>query len=313
MDDCVQYRKRPHILIKLISFLFILFILDFGIGKLLRHFYFEQESGILFRTTYAIDSTEADILIFGSSTANHHYVPELFKEKFQMSSYNTGRDGNNILFSYAMLQSILKRHIPKMIIMDINDQEFMKGQDSYDRITSLLPYYDKHPEIQSIVQLKSPYEKYKLFSKIYPFNSLLFTIGVGNADFNKDRNIVNDQEGYIPLKYTWRDSLTVDTSFNNYKLDTTKINIFKSFLEECYTQKIHLFVFTSPKFIRYKYPDLTIESIKRITREFNIPFYSFINDSFFLNHRELFYNPGHLNGKGAEVFTKMVIDKIGHP
>src|SRR5574338_1233267 len=102
MDDTNKRGKKSQFLIKLFSFLIILFLLDLAVGSLLKHFYFKQGSGLLYRTTYAMDSTRADILIFVSSTANHHYVPALFEDQLHLSCYNSGRDGNSILYSYAV-------------------------------------------------------------------------------------------------------------------------------------------------------------------------------------------------------------------
>lgn len=310
MANSIRQKQGPSFIIKGLTFFIILFFLDYSIGNLLRYFYFKQDSGLLYRTTYALDSTKADILIFGSSTANHHYIPALFTQGLHMSCYNTGRDGNNILYSYAILQGVLRRHPPKMIILDIYNREFRQGQETYDRITSLLPYYGNHPEIRKIIELKSPYEKYKIFSKIYPFNSLLFTIAVGNADFNKNRESINDQNGYVPLKGNWQKPLSIDTSLPTYKLDSIKIKYFKSFIRECQKSGIRLYLVSSPKFIKFKYEDPTLGVLKAVADEFNIPFYNFTNDSLYLNHRELYFNKDHLNGKGAEIFTNRIISRI---
>jgi hypothetical protein len=310
MANSIRQKQGPSFIIKGLTFFIILFFLDYSIGNLLRYFYFKQDSGLLYRTTYALDSTKADILIFGSSTANHHYIPALFTQGLHMSCYNTGRDGNNILYSYAILQGVLRRHPPKMIILDIYNREFRQGQDTYDRITSLLPYYEKHPEIRPIIQLKSSYEKYKFLSKIYPFNSLVFTIAVGNADFNKKRESINDQNGYIPMWGTWQKQLSFDTSYPSYNLDNIKINVLKSFISDCQNSNIKLYLATSPKFIKYKYHDPTIEVVKTIAAQYNIPFYNFTNDSIFLNHRNFYSNRDHLNESGAEIFTNQIISRI---
>ena len=98
---------------------------------------------------------------------------------------------------------MLKRYKPKIVVLDFNVEEFKLSPDNYDRIASLLPYYKNHLEVHSIIQLKSPYEKYKLLSKIYPFNSLLFTIAIGATDYNKSREQINDENGYIPLTHVW--------------------------------------------------------------------------------------------------------------
>ncbi|HYM93989.1 MAG TPA: hypothetical protein VET23_07610, partial [Chitinophagaceae bacterium] len=292
------------------TFFIIIFVLDFAAGSILKYLYFKQSSGILYRTTYTIDSTKADILIFGASTANHHYDAIEFEKRLDMSCYNTGRDGNYIFYHYAILKAILKRYTPKIAILDFNDKDFIKDQESYDRISSLLPYYNKHPEMRSIIQLKSPFEKYKLISKIYPYNSLLFTIGVGNTGFNKNRENINDMKGYIPLKEVWKEQLTTNSSPEKYKLDSVKINILESFISDCLKSNIKLYIFVSPRFIKYTYTDQSIEIAQKMAQKFNIPFYDFMNDPFFLNNRDLFFNPGHLNDNGAKIYSEMVIDKI---
>lgn len=311
MNSIINTKKILSFLGKMGLFLMILFLLDFSIGGILRRLYFKQDSGYLFRTTYSLDSTKAELLIFGSSTANHHYDTRIFENRMHTSVYNTGRDGNTIFYNYAIFQSVQKRYIPKIAILDFNVGEFKYLEDSYDRISSLLPYYEDHPEIRPIIQLKSHYEKFKLLSKIYPFNSLLFSIGVGNTDYNKTRDHINDDNGYVPLEHVWNQKLLNDTSaaHYNYRLDSNKINIFKSFLIECTLNKIKLFIVISPRFMKYN-SDPTIETARNIANEYNHPFFDFSKDTLFWTHREYFADLVHLNEKGAHVFSNIVIDKI---
>ena len=60
-------KKNPYtyFFLKLLILAGIVFLLDFSIGNLLRHFYFKQQSGLQYRTTYAFEKTSEDILIFG--------------------------------------------------------------------------------------------------------------------------------------------------------------------------------------------------------------------------------------------------------
>ena len=306
----IKEEKLFHFLLKLLVFLSIIFLLDFSIGIVLKYLYFKQDSGLLYRTTYAIDSTKAEILIFGSSTANHHYTPDAFEKRTHLSFYNTGRDGNTIFYNYSILQGVLQRYSPKIVILDFNKGEFKKDQRSYDRISSLLPYYDQHPEIRSIIQLKSPYEKYKLLSKIYPFNSMLFTIGVGTTEYNRSREYINDKEGYVPLNKVWKRKITFNTSFLEYEFDSNKINTFKSFIKDCANSNVKLYVSVSPTFKKYTHKDQSIEAAQRIANKFKIPFYDFSSDTSFLNHIGLFADVLHLNDKGAKIYSNKVVDKI---
>lgn len=310
MINRIKERAPLYFLVKLFVFLMIMFFLDFGAGSFLKYLYYKQNSGLLYRTTYAIDSTKADILIFGSSTANHHYYPDAFEKRLHMSLYNAGRDGSSIFYHYAILKGVLKRYSPKIAILDFNRMEFLKNQSSYDRISSLLPYYNMHPEMRSIIQLKSPYEKYKLLSKIYPYNSLMFTIAAGNAEFNKSRENYNDKDGYVPLTKILEGQISTDTSFRKYELDSTKIKIFKSFVRDCVNSNIKLYIFMSPQFIKYKFEDRSVLIAEGIAKKFNIPFYDFSNDAAFLNDVGLFTDEGHLNDGGAKIYSNEVIDKI---
>ncbi|HEY1870110.1 MAG TPA: hypothetical protein VGG71_03575, partial [Chitinophagaceae bacterium] len=100
------------------------FLLDLIIGSVLKKFYFQQESGLDYRSTYSIEKTTADVLIFGSSTANHDYIPEIFGKVLGIPSYNVGRDGTSVFYDYSILKMILKRYSPKIIILDFDKQEF---------------------------------------------------------------------------------------------------------------------------------------------------------------------------------------------
>lgn len=306
----IKAKGLPDFLKKTLVFITILFILDFTIGTGLKYLYFKQDSGLLYRTTYSLDSTKADFLIFGSSTANHHYDPAVIAKRMNMSVYNTGRDANTIFYNYAVFQSILKRYTPKIAILDFNVGEARVFPRDYDRLSSLLPYYQNHPELRSIIELKSPFEKLKLISGIYPYNSLLFTILVGNMDYNKSRDHVNDENGFVPLYRAWHRKLKTDNSPKNYQLDSTKISILESFVRECKRTNIQLYICISPRFKKYLGKDPSVEVVKNIANEYQVPFYNFSRDTLFWNHPEYFADEMHLNIIGASVFSNDVTDKI---
>ena len=293
-----------------ILFIALLFLLDFSIGRILRHYYFSQDSGLLYQTTYALDSTKADIVIFGSSYANHHYAPGPFETRLHLSVYNAGRDGNYIFYHYAILKGLLKRYSPKKIILDFNFGAFEKDEISYESMSSLLPYYRDHPELRSIIQLRGPFEKYKLASKVYPYNSLLFTIAVGNLDYNKTFRNKNNNEGFVPLFRTMNRQLSIDTLPKTYLMDTAKINIFKSFIRACEKSNVALYIVVSPRYIKYTHQDLSILTANKIADSMNVPFYNYLNDPEILSNQENFADLSHMNETGAKLFSNRVIDQI---
>ena len=288
--------------------LIIVMILDFGIGRVLKAFYFKQTSGIDYRTTYSIEKTRADVLIFGSSTAIHDYIPGTFEKRLNLTAYNVGRDGICILYDYAVLRTILKRYTPKIIILDFEKEEFSRTQESYDRLSALLPYYKTHPEIDSIVDLRGPYEKYKMISNIYPYNSLVFTISAGNAEFNKKRR--EDMNGFVPLYRTWSDPIKFDNSFLHDEVDSNKVRIYESFIRDCVNANVELYIISSPLFVKPDYVNKSLVLGKAIAEKYKVRFFDYSQDTVILHNRNLFADIAHLNVSGATVYSNKVIDRI---
>ena len=207
----IKKNKYKYFFAKLLLLLLIVYAADYTCGGILRYFYFRQSSGWNYRTTYSMEKTTADLLIIGSSRASQQYHPEVLEPRLQLSYYNCGRDGNFMLYSYAVLKTILKRHTPKMIILDFIKGQFKENHNEYDRLSILLPYYKNHPEIRPIIELRSRLEKYKLLSNTYPYNSTLFNTIIGNTAFNKERQ--KDIKGYVVFEDVWNQPLKMITIY----------------------------------------------------------------------------------------------------
>ena len=284
----------------------VVFILDFAIGKILNHFYFNESSGLHYRTTYALEKTTADVLIFGASRANHHYVPEVFENSLNLSYYNTGRDGNGIFYQLAVLKSVLKRYTPKILVLDFVGS-FEKNEKPYDRLSSLLPYYKNHKEIQEIIELRSPYEKIKLLSRIYPYNSQLTSIAVGNLEVNKKRK--NDNKGYVSLNGKWASKIDSIDKITTNNLDTIQLNALQEFVHLAKKSEANVYVIFSPIFFKFKKNE-NFDICNRICAIENVPFWDYSKDTTFLNNKQLFQDPDHLNHNGATIFSNKVVTRI---
>ncbi len=311
IQSFLQYIKRnaySYFVYKLAVLLLVVVVLDYGIGKALSYWYFKQTSGLQYRTTYSVNSTTASVLIVGSSRANHHYYPTVLEQGLQQSYYNMGRDGSFIFYHYAVLQAVLKRYSPKIIILDINRNSFVQDADHYDRLSALLPYYATHPEMRAVIALKSPYERLKLLSHIYPYNSALFTIAVGNMAFNKKRK--EDQQGYVPLTRLWNATLAIDSSAATYTIDSIKIQIYKDFISQCARGNVKLYVVCSPYFTQYTTTDYSLTIAKQLAATQHVPFLDYSNDTTFTHNAKLFADVSHLNNEGAKVFSTKLMHNL---
>jgi len=308
--DKIKKRPLQFFLLKTVFLFLVLFVIDYSLGTVLRYFYFRQQSGELYRITYSLEKTNEDVLIFGSSRANHHYHPDVFENSMHLSCYNTGRDGEHIFYQYAILKGVLKRYTPKIVIFDFITAEFIKEHEGYERLSALLPYYHDHPEIRSIIKLRGPYEKYKLLSRTYPYNSVIFQVALGNTEYKKAKH--EDINGYLPITNEWDEPIKTVTYPESYPIDSIKVSMFESVIKDCIHAGTRLCFVCSPYFFVAKNEDYSVVLAKKMAKEYNIDFFDFSTDTTFTSHADLFNDFAHLNDKGARIFTKKVIDCIGY-
>ena len=225
-----------------------------------------------------------------------------------MTCYNTGRYGYPIFYHFALLKAVTKRNTPQIAILSFDAGNFSVNQEAYDRLSSLLPYYKDHPEIQSVVDLKGPYEKVKMFSSIYPYNSLLLPIISGNTEASKKKYATIN--GYIPLNETIHGPLWKFDYTKEKILDSVKIQMYKDFIQLCIDAKIKLYIVCTPYMIEAKGIDKSIILGKSIAQQFTIPFLDYSRDTFYTSQPSLFADYRHLNRNGVKFFSNTIVDII---
>ncbi|RFZ85957.1 hypothetical protein DYU05_10340 [Mucilaginibacter terrenus] len=290
---------------KLIILLILMFVLDRGIGALLEHFYFTQKSGFDARANYIINKTNADVLVFGSSKAAEHYDPSILSDSLKMSVYNCGRDLSYIYYHYGLLQAVLKRYTPKLIILDTRPNEFQifKYRENLDRLNVLLPYYDSHPELREVCLLRDKFERYKMLSKIYPYNSLiLYEMVQFLPKYQKD----NSENGFIGKTGEWHGN---KPAYNvNDEVDTTAALYYKKFIESCRAKGIKVVITMSPIYqtIDVK-ANRNIALIYQIARKNNVPVFNYLTS---FTNPKYFYDDLHLNRSGAELLSSKIAQDV---
>jgi len=288
---------------KLILFLILVFILDLSIGFVLKRLYFKIPRKI----TYGILDTKEDVLIYGSSKAYRNYNPSIFKEKLGLSCFNNGMDGQNIYYHYALLASSIERYKPKLVLLDLFDVDYtITSSDwSMDRLNVLLPFYGQNKSINEVIELRSKYEKIKMLSSIYPYNSLFVDI-LKSIHLKKDSTF--GSQGYLPAQ---KQVGMIDrmTKFN-FKKDSAEDQIktlyLKKIFQICKQKDIKLVVIMSPM---YSENAAQPKILEKIAVENQIPFWNFTHISLFADI-SLFSDPAHLNETGANKYSLFIAEKI---
>lgn len=289
---------------------FLAFDLIFGFAA--KQIFFNQKSGKYARITYSIQEASPDILIFGSSLANRHYVPEVIEKGLGLTCYNAGVQGRGLIFHTALEKMILERAAPKLIILNVNQNWMYKSETAYDGLNDFVPYYwDYRKILKPLLSLNTKMIDYTLLFQAYQTNSTI----VHAIKYFFSPQI--DYKGYRPM---YGEMMPPETPVSNKEpaeiplvgeLDTDFIETLKSFIASAKEKNVDLIFVVAPLVNEVDFSKSTsLIVIKTIAAREGIPFYDFSNDTTYKYRYDLFADPNHLNDQGAHIFSQAMVDTI---
>lgn len=312
-----KHNDRFNIAIKVFVLVLIIAAVDQFMGRAIEKIFYMQGSGKYARITKAIDNSTADIFIFGSSHAHRHYNPSIISSVTGLKCYNVGTKGQGILFNLAVQEEIFNRHVPKITILNIDPKILYQNPKLYDRLADLLPYYRKHKSLAKHLNLRGPFEKYKLKSNLYPYNSTLAHIVYFHLVPQKDifghrpliGNIQPRKVTNVALKL--EDQNKSITKVPEKLLDQNFVNAFNAFIDNCRDYGSRLILIASPNYSGDPYDnDNSFNQIREIIKNKDVEFYNFSGHNLFKLNEEYFHDLQHMNKQGAGLFSKMIGEKI---
>ena len=293
--------------IRLLIFLSLMFILDRGFGVAMKFLQEHAKGGYVGHHNYILNQSNEDILIFGSSRAIHHYNPQIIEDSLGMSCYNCGQDGNGIVLFYGWWQIMKNRHLPKMIIYDVNPGFDLLSDESNQQFLGWLRSEYDNNKVQQIFENIDPTEKYKMQSMMYRYNSKFL------------QNIIDcihpiyqiSSNGFLPLEGEMNImKIKARKDKEEYAYDAQKITYLESFISDTKDRGVKLVFVASP--VWYGRSDKQFKSLIELCHKHSVPFYNYSNDTNWVNCNGMFKDGTHLNAYGADVFTKQLCREFNH-
>lgn len=275
----------------------------FGIiaGKMLSKI---SNQGEFCKTYYALNEVECPVIIAGSSRASHHYVSNMISESMGLSVRNCGLDGCFFSYNCCVIQSILDRYHPQLIIMEIGVEDLAK--ESEDPMENLYPYYNINHNVTKCINEEYDWTSIApLYSNLYKYNSLFHRIIHRYVKRNSFKD--NGQNGYEPLPQTkWAYEQKQLTHFD--ELSQTKVNRFKSVIQQAKQSEVNMIVVSSPVFMSDDYCSASEKTIKTICDSLNVEFYNNRRVEGIFENPDCFKDRTHLNNVGAKQYTNWFIN-----
>lgn len=257
------------------------------------------------RENYMRKDLNADVIIMGSSHATHHYVPSIISDSIGLTVYNCGQRGNGIIYEYGRLATIYQRYTPKVIILDVVRSYDIEKNDNSRFLDFLKADYGNNQAVDSLFYVIDRWSKYKMLINSYRYNSTICDLLINVV--NKNRGRYRD-DGYYPLEGSKiNDKMLHLASSDPSDMDSLKIKYLGRVAEE--RRDGCLLVYTISPSYQYISP-MEYDVVREICRKNGIPLLEYLNDSRFLNKKELFYDNTHLNDIGAQKFTSLIASDI---
>lgn len=291
------------LLIHIVIVVCLFFVFDRLIGVGLKYLYSHSNATDEYKISYSNESTLDSMLFFGSSRCMHHYVPSIFEKELGLSCFNAGDWGiKNIYFYYGLLGNILSRYTPKAIVYEIHPSDWLELSFSgRERAGALAPYCGMSDACDEMLKLSGKYWAYHL-STVYRFTGSLPNLVAGKFG-GMDRSL----KGWKPLDGVI-DTTGVRAEEFLFPVDQERVTLLERFIGDCKKHNIRLTLVISPMFKCAQHD--VLEYPRQLADKHNIRFIDHYRDSGFVGHPEFFYDYGHLNRQGAELFSSVLCKEL---
>lgn len=291
-------------ILNILLFFAIVTVIDFGIGYMGDYLSSHVRSGDTKRTYDLAMQDCHDVLILGSSRARHHYDAPFFSDTLGLDVYNAGYDGNGVVLAYGLLEMILARYKPRLILYDVEpsfDIDVYEADNNHKRYISRLKPYFRHKAVGSIIADVSTEEWYKVHSGMIRYNMSLLTMYLDNFRPSKDT-----KKGFSPLYGEY--DREPESKGGKSELDQFKLSYIEKIITLAHSKSIPILFVASPKYGKASSDE--IKPVIDICKRNNMTFLDYYNDSLFMQHKEWFKEPMHLNERGTKEFSSIIAKEI---
>ena len=290
--------------LKVLVFFAIIAIVDIAGGWGLKWLAAHARGGFTLRDNYICDSLQTDILLSGSSRCVRHYNPQIISDSLGVSCSNSGQMGNGIVLNYGRLKMLNERQKPKLVIYDLHPGfDMLVGDDNHRYLTWLKGHYDREGIVDIFCSVDNT-EKYKMMSQLYRYNSRIIELV---SDYLQPLSNAKP-DGFSPLKGEI-DILKIRSNVEtprHYRFDKLKLEYINKYIQEVGAE--HIVFVVSPSW--YGMDTLQFKPVKEICEQQHIAFIDYSNSPKYVHHDEFFKDGNHMNAKGADEFTKDLVNSL---
>lgn len=302
--------------IKPVLFVLLLIGVDRGLSVFLANAFERVELGDAAALVNRARRVRADVVILGSSRAQRHYDPRILEEALHRSVYNAGCDGQFMPYTRGVTDLLLRDYAPKLMIVDVDPVMILHSQTYYDRIASLGPFVAESPVIREMIYRRGPLEPLKYALASFRYNSKI--LAMLSYPWARDRTI----DGFLPLDGAMAPRGDADVGNAGPRkpqpepqADAYLVELLRQSIRAARAADTKVVLVASPRWTSDGRNDPRTANLlamfPEIAREEDVRYLAFTQDDTpAFRDPSLFADAAHLNRRGAELFTRLLGERL---
>ncbi len=291
--------------------LFISFCIDklifFSLNKISDKVLSGQNIGKL--NQYILLKDSMDILVFGSSRANHHIDVGLFS----LRSFNMGIDGRRLAYISTVIK-LLSANKEQLVIVNIDPSDIFNEDYEGQDINPLKCKYHRIPTITKVLNESNTISPFQRFYWSIDYNQKVVSILKNFLTPKYDYLMYN---GYDPILLSETQKEIRSKIFQNghleeceslFQINDTALKYLREMQNFCLKNNKNLLVVTTP--IYGNNCPLDNSELKKVMEKLSIKYWDFTNHFEQNQSIEYWKDKTHLSKIGAELFTKELWNKV---
>ncbi|MDD6852229.1 MAG: hypothetical protein PUD64_08445 [Bacteroidales bacterium] len=261
------------------------------------------------KSVYALYNVSGDYLIVGSSRAANHYDTPMIADSIGIDFDNLGIGGTIFADNYCIINTILDRYTPKVIVWEFSPAYLFMENDNCK--VELQPFYKSNRYVHDILSYEfGADERFKMNSNIYRLNSKIQRIVM--RYMVRKGEVEDPLMGYEPLtddhKTYPQEMIAEDTS--SMVLNRHRVRLFSETISKAQKQGCRMLMVYSPRYESKSAGDVYGKTFTAICDSLGVPFIDNSQIPEIVSRNNNFHDAIHLNETGARCYMRYFIPQL---
>lgn len=247
----------------------------------------------------------AELLVLGASRGVYDYNTIMMADSLDVTCESIAMEGMSVISQFISIKKAVAGGKTNTVLYDLSQVQ-LSDDWVLSQMSRYYPFYWENEDVRSFIdEQQGKKMRCLLSSSFVQYNSMLFDILYTGYMRKAD-----DNNGYIALEYTGEECVldSTDNDVGPLILNPTGELYLQKIVDVCKENNVRLILCDAP---RMKCSNQQFDNyLKAFAEKNQIEFWNYSDFEPILSDLRYFYDPIHINGPAADIFTKDLIDRL---